>query len=763
MRSWKWGWRKQTLCTLVLTLLLGLVLTSVAAGSEAETLGPIPEPCTGENYEFGTCIVATRLGALAVSPHVVHAGGTVTGTIALTGPYKISWPSAIPYLIQVGSCVETPTCTWKVPANAPTVKYTVLQADVINNQGVGISKDYYAIIGKDRFDLSGHITDSAGKALAGVAVQIAGPEHVTATTDATGLYNAILKRGVYAVTPRPTKGQSFSPGQANVTLSDDRTADFKLRPNVDEVSISLETSTLPASGMGVTGVTISDHNSEGEPVEGANIKISPPLSYEIPALICDSSNRLVYPTTLNDGSLLGGSFQRVTDGSGEIHLNVFFGTAPGTWLLEAGETAAPLSPYAHANATLTETGGAPELPAALTSLLIAAGEETLANFTQSAQRNVLEWLGHIQAEIGGVGYLPIHSIDPTGRPQAGVVIYANTASVRKQLLDYLTGQSAIPPGEGQAVVIDIGNLQELIFGSRLAGSPVSTTPYRLPSLADWANGTVIQIADADVQAFHNQTHIPIPARGRPMFGLEQPKTNESLLYGYGPYPPFAAPIGVQSAFNQCVAYTFATSVTPHSPVRVLLRDGHGNTAGLDGKGIASDTVPGALVGYEGHTLHSISAPSGTYEIEVTGSGNGPATLVFDAASAGATSSRVFHFQARKGAKGTLSVNGSQIASTMHFAGHIVRATDGLTLTVHGLPKRLHKGKAAHLTVSLREQLGHAAGPVTVHASGAAGALIATSTDSGVLRLTLRPHRRGKIVLVFSGPGYQRLRRVLAVR
>jgi Carboxypeptidase regulatory-like domain len=746
----------------IVSVICALTFAIGALGSDPETLGPVPPACTGANYEFGTCTVATRLGALSLSPHIVHAGGTITGTIALTGPYKISWPRAIPQLVQVTACGEhDTTCEWKVPANAPTAQYTVLGVGVINNQGVGISKDYYAIIGKDRFALSGQIKDAQGNPVPGVAVQVAGTEEATLTTDSTGSYNALLKRGSYTVTPRPGHSQTFEPQQAHVSLTEDRTVDFALRPNVNQVSVSIEPSSLPASGLGVSGITISDHNSLGEPVEGATIKISPPLAYDVPALLCDSSNRLVYPTRLNDGSLLGGSFQRVTDSAGEIHLNAFFGTVPGSWLLEAGEVSSTPSQPGLASATLSETGGPPELPQALTSLLIAAGNSTLANFGQSAQRNVLEWLGQIQGQIGGVGFLPIHSSDASGAPEAGVVIYANNPAVRQSLLNYLSGASSAPPGEAQAVVIDIANVNQLLLGSRLAGQAVNTTPYRLPSLSEWANGTVIQIADADVQAFHNQTHIPISARGRPQFGMVAPTVNAPLLYGYGPYPPFAASAAIQSAFNQCVAYTFATSVTPHSPVTVLLRDQHGDATGVSSAG-ASAGIPGSLVRYAGHALRSISAPSGSYRIAVVGTGNGPATLVFTSASASGSSSRVFHFQSRRGAKGQLIINGSQIASTLRFAGHTVDATNGLALEVHGLPKRLRKGKATKLSLSISEQLGHRAADVTVHTSGAAGSRSASANNSGALHLTLRPSKRGRVTLVFSGPGLQTLRRTLPV-
>jgi Carboxypeptidase regulatory-like domain len=748
---------------LLVALVCVLVCASAAGASEAETLGEVPPPCTGANFEFGGCTVATRLGALSLSPHVVHAGGTITGTVALTGKYPIAWPTGIPFLVEVNPCTtETASCTWRVPANAPTVKYTTLQVGVTNNQGTGVSRDYYAIVGKDQFALEGHIKDSSGNPVAGVTVDISGPDHVTAKTDSTGAYNALLKRGTYTVAPNPGKGQSFAPAETKVVLNDDRTADFQLRPNQDQVTVTIESPSLPASGSSTSGIAVADRNSLGEPVEGATIRIAPPPEVTMPTLVCDSSGRLVYPTRLNDGSLLGGSFERVTDSAGEIHLSAFFGTVPGSWLMEATEVS-PNSPPAlsgQASATLSEAGGRAELPDALTSLLIAAGNKTLANFSQSPQKNVLEWLDQIQGEISGLAYLPIHSTDATGATQAGVVVYAGAPSVRAALMNYLEGKSATPPSQDQAVVIDIGNLQDLLLGTRLAGQAVNTVPYRLPSLAEWANGTVIEIASADQTAMHNEAHIPIPARGRPSFGMAAPQGNEDLLYGFGPYPPFTGSAAEQSSFNHCVGYTFGTRITPHSPVTVLVSDAKGEQAGITKAGVPTAAVPGSLLGYAGHALRSLSLPTGSYKVAVHGTGNGPATLVF---TVGAVSSEVFHFDAHRGATGELTVTSSHVASSMRFAGHTLHGTPGLKLSVHGLPHKLRAGsKAVHLKLSLKELFGHGAGSVAVKVSGVAGKLSAMSNGRGSVALALHPRRKGTITLVFSGAGYQTLRRTLHV-
>ena len=743
-------------------LLISLLAVPNAMGA-AESLGPIPEACTGENYEFGNCLVATRLGALSLSPHVVHAGGTITGTVALTGKYKVSWPSAIPFLVQEGSCENTPTCKWKVPANAPTVKYTTLTASVLNSQGVGVSRDYYAIIGKDRFELAGHIKDSEGKPVAGVTVEITGTERAGAVTDATGQYNVLLKRGSYSVAPRGRKGQFFDPAQASTTLNQDRTVDFKLRPNIDEVTVTPEPDSLPASGTAVAGLTIRDRNSQGEPVEGESINIVAPLDYSVPALICNASNSLVYPTLLHSGAALGSHFQASTDGAGEIHLTAFFGAVPGGWPIEAGEAKAPLSQYGHASVALSSAGGARKLPDALTSLLIAAGNKTLANWSVEPQRRLLEWLGGIRGEVGNIAFLPIRSIDPAGFPESGVVVYADTGPVREALMDYLTGRSTAAPPEEEAVVIDVKSLDQLQFGEVVSGQAAITPPFRLPALDAWANGTVLQIAEPDVQAFHNSTHIPIPARGRPQFGLEKPQAGDELLYGYGPYPPFGAPIATQSTFKQCVGPAFQTTITPHSPVTVLVRDAKGEETGLASSGVAHDAIPGSQVRHSGKTLRGISIPSGSYTVRVTGTGNGPATLVFAVPTAGGTSTRVFHFRSRRGARGRLAVSAAGVSSTLRIGGRSVRGAAGLALSLRGLPSSVRKGKISHLSISIREQLGHPAGAVTVHVSGVAGRFSASSTFSGKLHLALHPTRRGAIKLTFSGPGFKGASRTLRVR
>ncbi|MFI4984531.1 MAG: hypothetical protein ACHQAV_00915 [Solirubrobacterales bacterium] len=784
----------------VATCALAATPLATAQGSfkpeEIGTLGKVPVDCGVEakDYADPTCLTQTRNGTFALSPHVAHAGGTLTGTVAIGGctiggliiegssngpkkPCPISWPetqaspssSYNPNLKPITKCgSEDTSCVWEVSKKAPTTQYTIMTVGITSNQGTGISKDYYAIIGKDQFELAGHIKDDAGKPVPGVRVDISGPRHVSVTTDATGLYNAILRKGTYRVTPSLTS-EIFRPESASTFLIQDRTVDFKLAPDIHEVTLKPDQGSLQASGSGVDGITITDKDAHGEPVTGQTVKIEPPLTYDIPALICDDSGRLVYPSMFSDGSLFGGSFQRITDGAGQIHLTTFFGTVPGEWLIEAGEPEAPFSQRGHLFVTIDQAGGPATLPFYLASLLIAAGNSTLANFQQAAQRNVLQWLGEIKTGAGpgagalnGIGFVPIHATDPAGFAQAGVVLFAENPGVRQRVFDYLSGRTSAPPPDTEAVVIDITNLKQLLLGTRLAGQTVNNPPYRLPSLSEWANGTVIQISNREFQALEKETHIPIPARGRPHLGIQQPQPHEALLYSYGPYPPFGGSPSIQDTFNRCVAPTFSTSVAAHSPVSLVVRDAHGNTAGVNAHGQARDAIPGALVNYSGKVVHSIKLPSGSYSIVVVGTGSGHATLVLDSQSSGGTVARVFSFRVRRGASGQVAVNGGRIAPTMRFGGTAVRATGGLSLSVRGLPRQVRKGQKVRLSLRVRDEFDRPASAVTLRISGVAGALSAYSDTVGRIALTLRPRRPGRIALSFSGPGYQALARRVQV-
>jgi len=101
-------------------------------------------------------------------------------------------------------------------------------------------------------------------------------------------------------------------------------------------------------------------------------------------------------------------------------------------------------------------------------------------------------------------------------------------------------------------VIDVSNMLKLLQVGAATHNLIDHVPYRLPSLAEWADGTKITITQADVQAFGNTASIPIPARGRPHFGLTDAKGSEDLLYGYGPYLPSPGTAPAAVSLDHCL-------------------------------------------------------------------------------------------------------------------------------------------------------------------------------------------------------------------
>ncbi len=619
--------------------------------------------------------------------------------------------------------------------------------------------------------LSGRIKDRAGHGAGGVTVNAAatgGGASASAVTASNGDYSVSLIPGSYRVTPS-AGSDTFSPAATNVDLfQGNQTADFTLVSAEHHITIGFRPSSVSGSGNGIVEATITDQDQDGAPVVGADVRIEPPVEYGtggVPeGLLCDDSDRLASPFRLNDGSVLGRAFTRTTDGAGQIHLSLYVGTVGGDWTLDAYEPGRPGAPRASGALPVGGDSGSGVLPDALTSLLIAAGNNTLANFSQSGQRNVLEWLGEVAGEVHGIGFAPIYGVDPTGATNPGVVLFADDPGVRTQVLSYLDGSSSVPPDGSKAVVIDVKNMQEFLLGTRLAGHLVNQTPYRLPSLSEWSNGTVIQIADPDVQAFHNSTHIPIPARGRARFGLLEPTGNESLLYGYGPYPPFAGTAQQAAALNHCVGGSFnLTSIVPHSPISVTVTGG-GGTVGVNTHGAPVDSLRGAVLRYRNGKARSILMPSGRYQLRIVGTGSGPATLVLTSQTRAGSVTRVFSFAVRRGVRGTIAVGGAGLGNVMRLGNRLIRAQDGLGVAIHGLPHRLARRRTKTIAMRLVDQFGQAAAGVTVSIRGAGLRRLEATTDTrGRLRLSVRPTRRGTVVLAIGGTGYQRANVRLAVR
>jgi hypothetical protein len=327
------------------------------------------------------------------------------------------------------------------------------------------------------------------------------------------------------------------------------------------LKIHIEPVEVTASGLGTAQITITVLSPTGDPVPGAEVVVQPPVEVGTDGvangLVCDSDNNLMSPLRQSDGSLLGHDFTKTTDDNGEIHLTLYVGTLSGRWLMDAYEPGLGGTQPKYASVDVGPMPGRADVDpdGSLVGELISQGNDTLTQTGQSVQRNVLEWLGEVDPSLSAssrVGYVPIVAVDASGATHAGVVLYAPGAATERDVLDYLDGLTTAPPPENQAVVIDITNTRLLLAVGKATGNLIQHPPYRLPSLAEWADGTVIEIAKKDQGYFGKGASIPIPARGRPRFGLLDPKGNEALLYGYGPYLPGPSTSPVAVALGHCV-------------------------------------------------------------------------------------------------------------------------------------------------------------------------------------------------------------------
>lgn len=237
---------------------LGLVLLApvipwaapspAGAGSETDNFGPTPMDCgaLGRDYTDPTCLTQTRNGTFSLSPHTVHAGGKLSGSIGNRcvigygndSPCPIGWEEMLSIGKRASGCgSDDSSCTVRIPKLAPTSRWRIVTVGITSAQGTGISKDYFATIGKGKKLLAGHVKDEHLKPVRNVKVVITGGgKREVRKTDRTGYYSAVLKAGRYRVTAereglKPVKSRDCKvDGQAcRVYLIQDRTADFEVK------------------------------------------------------------------------------------------------------------------------------------------------------------------------------------------------------------------------------------------------------------------------------------------------------------------------------------------------------------------------------------------------------------------------------------------------------------------------------------------------------------------------------------------------------
>ncbi len=145
-------------------LAAGALLLSVQGAASGAGLDTPPPDCgaVGKDYTDPTCTAQTRNGTFTLGPRTVRPGETLTGTVSNRClahstsdfsqppdmPCPIDWTELVAVGKKVSGCAEADdSCTVRISEEAKATPYTILTVGITSNQGTGISKDYYRIVG----------------------------------------------------------------------------------------------------------------------------------------------------------------------------------------------------------------------------------------------------------------------------------------------------------------------------------------------------------------------------------------------------------------------------------------------------------------------------------------------------------------------------------------------------------------------------------------------------------------------------------------
>ncbi len=705
---------------------LAAVITAVAFAAPAAGARGLGTPPATDQFN-------SRCAPIAISPHAVTIGATITAsagarTDACGGPAKdVHWGWVLSQGVERQSGCGNDASSCVVKAVSATDAWTVGCLSGSSDFGPWESCDYYAVLGKDTFDLSGTLSHgpNSTKSTAGITVVLRGPGGAQSTrTDSHGTYTFAVKRGTYTVTP----AGSTAPSQRTVSVSRDTNGvDFTLAS--DSLTLRFSPSSVPSDGTGHFTGSATVSNTSGTAQANQDVTFTPPLDVTPHALVCGRSG-LVYPTLLNDGSALGSHFDVHTDANGVIPLSVWVGTQPGDWLLQGVESD-DSSISDSVTLGFADRGSASFGPGQIAEQFGSAVGRTIGGGSginlfsdfgaigqsqASDQAVLLAFLRTVTSALPGADYGPVHA-----GGEAGIVFY------RHGTADPLSSGVVMSIAQAASIVDAIGS-----------GHPIPAADQSLMPLAAWASS-------------HG---VPAPAD---VLGSLSPPPQEKLLYFGFPYPPAVTSAPSQVAFyGPCLAPDPSLEVVQtHSPIRLSFRGAGGVTFGL-GPGGARTGDGSGLIEHSGD-LTTYVVPAGRYAVTVAAIGSGPATIVVLGPGTRAQRVQSLSVSVRRGQTGHLDLTGQGTAGPLAIAGRRVRAAGGLPLTVAGVPSRLRAGRRTTARLVITSLGAAVPGAVVV-----AGGHTAVADQHGVARLSLRPGTRGPVTLTVTSPGARALRRTITV-
>lgn len=597
--------------------------------------------------------------------------------------------------------------------------------------------------------LTGHVRDHRGKGLSSVQIVAAAApsgSRTTDRTDASGAYRMELRAGAYNVRPVPsgnTDRESYQPESKYLEQARENVVvDFTLTP-ADELDLETSLSRLiaglwwttwPANGTGRADATISVENGRGDPVSDETVTIDapywdvePPGSTAPEVLVCDDQWRKVYP---------GGGFSRTTDDRGEVRFHLFLGGVIGNFFLHSRETADnTVLDVERFGQTGRATGPTQDIVSTLQNATrLGLPAPPLKGATQSAvQEGLIDWLleyrlatARAMSPWGEFG--PIRS----AAGAAAVVLYPSGAG--GPLRAHLAAGSPLPDGYRTLVIpikrVVLVGLDTWYVDFGQAGG--------LKTLDSW-------------EAEHGTARSGFV--GRP--------ASADIAWFAGPYPPAATDVEGRAQFDHCApgAAPQVTRLEVHSPLRLLVTDSAGHRFGHTGSGALVNTLGGYYVPASGAQAATYVVPSGALSVRLTGTGAGTATLVERTGD----STHVFGLRVRRGATGTLRLTGEGAAGTLRFAGTVVRAQQGVRLSLSGAPRTGTAGRALRLALRVTDQFRRPVDGALVTVNGLGVAVRAETDGRGRVTLTVTPTRKGRLQVRAALPGYTGAQQIVRVR
>jgi uncharacterized repeat protein (TIGR01451 family) len=483
------------------------------------------------------------------------------------------------------------------------------------------------------------------------------------------------------------------------------------------------------------------------------------------AILCDDQGRRAYPPKPS-GSIF--AMTRFSDSNGGLQFTFWPGTEArqgGSIFIEADIPHAD-EPNEQDGEFIGVTGniGGTTIADTLGTLLSAEASQngpssgsgkanlfsgvTSSGTNNEVQRGLLIWLNQLRISgspaLATVDFAPIHS---TSGKHASILFYPknNPRPIRKYLVD----GEAFPTNYGTAVL--------QIEKTPVLGSYTAEIKADYITLPEWETKRPPGL----VPGTEDQNEDP---RGRAVFGSINPPSGESSLYLGYPYPPPASNPMYYAQFSRCLLGGSLDwqSVTQYSPINVLLTDSQGRKLGIDKDGIFFAEIPSGVV-TDGEP-RSYVVPQGDYNVEVTGTGSGKATLIFLTPNGSEDPKlNIFEFKAKAKDSGNISFASTGAPSVFKFGGKNIKAKSELSLIVRGIPGSVSGKKTPRIKISnsLKEPL--FAATVKASLGKSVTNVISDSAGDAILTLDASGKKSGTFRIEISAPGYKKVTKRVKIK